>query len=60
MIENMIDGNLKQARKQAKNYSFEKIVLTLHDEWCYSLAKAAMSAIWLKSGECYQLACDTE
>jgi hypothetical protein len=60
MIENWINGNLKEARKQAKRHSLTRIRETLKDEYGYSEVKSALVAIWLKTGEGYQASCDAE
>lgn len=60
MIENWINGNLKEARKQAKRHSLTRIRETLKDEYGYSGLKSALVAIWLKTGEGYQASCDAE
>lgn len=60
MIENWINGNLKEARKQAKRHSLTRIREALEDEYGYSALKSALVAVWLKTGEGYQASCDAE
>jgi hypothetical protein len=60
MIENYINGNLSDARKQAKRFSHRAIREALQEMCGYSLNKAALTADWLKTGEGRQEACDAE
>ena len=60
MIENWINGNLAEARKQARRHSLTRIRTTLENEYGYSAIKSALVAIWLKTGEGYQASCDAE
>jgi hypothetical protein len=55
LIENYINGNLSDARKQAKKYSQSKIREALL-EYGFSELKAALVAAWLKTGAGFQAA----
>jgi hypothetical protein len=57
MIENLINGNLADAKSQAKRYSYDKINLYLVGIGWSSL-KASAAAHYLKSGEGFQKFCD--
>jgi hypothetical protein len=58
LIENFINGNITTARKQAKRYSQNAIRHALQDECGYSPLKASLTALFLKTGEGWQDACD--
>lgn len=60
LLENYVNGNLKDARKQAARFSHKAIRAALMDGLGYSLNKAALTADWLKTGEGFQAACDAE
>lgn len=51
LIENFINGNLKDAKLQAKRYSLRKISDSLQADYGYSEHKAIMTAYYLK-GQC--------
>lgn len=57
MIENFINGNLTDAKRQAKRFSYAAIRAALEDMG-YSVRKAALTADYLKTGEGFQSACD--
>lgn len=57
MLNNYINGHIKEAKKQAKRYSFAAIFRALEDMG-YSQAKAALTAAHLKGQDCWQEACD--
>ena len=60
MIDNYINGNLSDARKQAKRITLADIRATLIEGCGYSFKKATLTAEYLKTGEGYQAACDAE
>jgi hypothetical protein len=59
MIQNYINGNLKDARRQAKQFS-QTAIRCGFENYGYSIRKASRVAHWLKTGEGYQEACDTK
>ncbi len=59
MIENWINGNLTAARKQARRFSLAKIESALLEQG-FSPLKSLRVAVWLKTGEGWQQACDAE
>ncbi len=60
LIENIINGNLRDARKQAEAFELSEIRTALVDEYGYSVNKAILTAYWLKTGEGWQESCDAE
>lgn len=60
MLENYINGNLTDARNQAKRFGRSRIVLALMDQLGYSRNKATVTAYWLKTGKGWQAACDAK
>ncbi len=60
LIENMINGNLITATKQAEAFELSEIRTALVNEYGYSMNKAILTAYWLKTGECWQESCDAE
>ena len=60
LIDNYYNGNLADARKQAKRFSVKKIRAALIERLAYSFKKATLAAEWLKTGEQWQEACDAE
>lgn len=60
MIDNLINGNHTDARKLAKRYSQEKIILFCMDELGWGRRRANAAALWLKTREGYQEYCDAE
>ncbi|MEI6423721.1 MAG: hypothetical protein WCP55_16000 [Lentisphaerota bacterium] len=59
LIDNFINGNLNDARKQAKRFKLIAIRTRLED-YGLSFKKAQLIAEYLKTGEGYQAACDAE
>lgn len=59
LIENLINGNLSLAKKQAKRYR-GFILREALMEIGYSFNKATLTADWLKGRDCWQEACDAE
>lgn len=60
MIENLINGNLTDARKQARNKSESAIRKFLVVDSGWSESKAAFAAHYLKTGRGWQAYCDAE
>jgi hypothetical protein len=58
MIDNLINGNIKDAKRQAKRFKFEKITAYLLD-LDYSTASAYATAGFLKGLAGFQVYCDT-
>jgi L-serine deaminase len=59
MIENLINGNLKDAKKQAKRFKQADIMQYCIDNGM-KFEKAVASAMWLKNQIEYQQYCDAE
>lgn len=57
MIQNLLNGNLSDARGQAKRYSYDKINLYLL-ELGWSSIRASAAAHYLKTGHGFQAYCD--
>ena len=60
LVKTEINGNLKDAKEMAKDYSLTQIRLAYQSYAGYSLRKALLTAKWLKGSDCYQAACDCE
>ena len=60
MIDNYINGNLTDARRQAKRFSLASIRAALVDVCGYGFKKATLTAEYLKTGNGFQLACDED
>ncbi len=60
MLNNYVNGNLWDARKQASRFSHAAIRNALRALFGYSIRKAALVADYLKTGEDFQAACDAE
>lgn len=59
MIENLINGNLTDAKHQAKKYRRSKIYGHLIEQgWSHS--RATLAAHYLKTGEGFQAYCDAK
>ena len=59
MIDNLINGNLKDAKEQAKAFPQNKILLYLRDLG-WGVTKSVLAAHYLKTGEGWQRYCDLE
>ena len=57
LLENLVNGNLSTAKKQARRFSSSKIVSYLEDSGQNS-EKAALTALYLKGGLDWQDYCD--
>lgn len=60
MIDNLINGNLKAAKQQAKRFKQADIMQFCIDEYGMTFEKAAASAMWLKNQIEFQQYCDAE
>ena len=58
LIDNLINGNLADAKRQARQFSTWEIRDALQDMAGYSLNKATLTADWLHGRDCWQAACD--
>lgn len=58
MLENYLNGNIRDARKQAKRFGGLRIVRALIDDYGFSESRAILTAHYLKTGEGWQAACD--
>lgn len=58
MINNLINGNLRDARIQAQRQTIKGITAYLRDEIGWSLAKSQAAAKFLKTGTGFQSYCD--
>lgn len=58
MLDNLINGNLKEAKQQARRYTEAGIRHALTNFYGYSQAKAAFAARYLKTGRHWQDYCD--
>ena len=59
LIENYINGNLSDAKRQAKRYSARAIIHALRRDYGFSLRKAMATEAYLKGYGSFQEACDT-
>jgi hypothetical protein len=60
LADNLINGNLKDARKRAERYSYKKLVDTFKEYLGFSDNKAFLAANYLKTGDSYQEYCDAQ
>ena len=60
LVENYINGYIRDARYMARQYTHANIRIALIDYAGYSFKKATLTAEFLKTGEGYQAACDAE
>lgn len=60
LIENLINGNLKDAKRMAKQFEAWEIRDALFYCRDYSYKKATLTAVWLKGRDCWQAACDAK
>ena len=58
VINDFINGNLKDARKGAEEFGVGALVRCMEHYYGYSENKARAVALWLKTGEEFQAACD--
>lgn len=57
LIDNLINGNLKDAKRLAKRFSGLRIVEALKEAG-HSERKALLGAAWVKGSPCWQEYCD--
>lgn len=60
MIENLINGNLTDAKKQARGFSMSRISDYLHFALGWSYNRSAKAAYYLKTGTGFQAYCDAK
>lgn len=62
MLNNFINGNLKEAKRQAIQFSQLAIAKCLRNYYGYSVKKAILTSVYLKnpSQSAYQSACDAK
>ena len=58
LINNYQNGNLTDAKRQAKRFSILAISVELIEQLGYGPNKAYLTAAWLKGRGNYQVACD--
>lgn len=58
LINNLLNGNLSEAKRQAKRFSNWRLREALKEEAGYSDEKATLCADWLKGRDCWQAYCD--
>jgi len=58
LLNNLLNGNITDAKRQAKRFSNHAIRAALVELGGYSLNKATLTADWLKGRDCWQAACD--
>lgn len=58
MIANYVNGNLSDARRQARRFSRLAIFAALRETTGYSVKKANLVARYLKTGRGWQESCD--
>jgi hypothetical protein len=60
LCDNFINGNLTDAKRQAKRYSAARITLAFYQDYGFSILKAAITADYLKGQATFQEACDAQ
>jgi len=60
LIQNYINGNLTDAKRQAARYDLFSIARALRNDYGYSRNAATMIASFLKGRCTFQAACDAE
>ena len=58
MLENLINGNCSDARRQARRFSQTKIRAFLVEDWGWTWQRATLCAEYLKTGNGFQAYCD--
>lgn len=58
LIGNYVNGNLSECRRQAKRHPLASIARALVEMLGYTNEKASLAALWMKTGEGFQAACD--
>lgn len=60
MIQNLINGNLTEAKNQAKRFRLAQIVNHLHFMCGWSVDRSNKAALYLKTGDGFQQYCDAK
>ena len=60
MVNNLINGNLTDAKNQARNVNIHTIKRYLQNAMGWSYAKSMAAASYLKTGEGFQEYCDAK
>jgi len=60
LIQNLINGNNTEARKQARRFQAWQIRDALENDGHFNARSAALWADWLKGRDCFQAACDAD
>ena len=60
MIQNLLNGNLKDAKRQAKKFAVGVITDYLHHDLGWTTTKSVAAADYLKTGKGFQEYCDAE
>lgn len=60
LVANVINGNLSDAKRQAKHHHVCDIREALQEHAGYSMHKAMLTADWLNGRPCWQEACDAD
>lgn len=58
LVQNLLNGNLTDAKTQAKRYRLAQIVNHLHYMCGWSADRSNKAAVYLKTGEGWQQYCD--
>ena len=58
LINNLVNGNLSDAKAQAKRYNLFEIAANVRDSLGYSRNKSIMAAAYLKGRATFQAYCD--
>jgi len=59
-IRDLINGNLKDAKKAAKRAPFWRLMQSAQEDYGFSLTKAHAAALYLKGKVSFQAYCDTK
>ncbi len=60
LIENLINGNLDDAKRQAKRFAGTAIILAMLEDYGFSHEKALRAAQYLKGDCSFQVYCDAK
>ena len=60
IVDDLINGNLVDARKRVKRYSYMKLTEAFQEYAGYTLNKAYLATCYVKSGNNFQAYCDAE
>lgn len=60
MIDNLINGNLADAKRQAQKFGLQRIAVYCRTQLGWSARKSAAAANYLKTGVGFQVYCDAE